>query len=152
MRAPFQILVLPFRRTASGTWEFAAFRCVDGDFWQFIAGGGEDEETPLQAAQRETREEAGIPETAPFHPLQSTCTVPVTAFPAHTDRWTAEGLYAIPEHAFAVRADGATIRLSREHTEFRWGTEAEITALLRWDSNRNALWELSQRLARGALG
>lgn len=28
--------------------------------WQFIAGGGEDRETPLESAIRETTEESGI--------------------------------------------------------------------------------------------
>jgi len=62
-----------------------------------------------------------------------------------------EGIYVVPERAFAAKADGVTIRISAEHTEFRWGSEAEITALLRWDSNRNALWELSQRLQRNLI-
>jgi dATP pyrophosphohydrolase len=152
MRAPFQILVLPFRSAANGGWEFAAFRCSDSGFWQFIAGGGEDAESPLQAARREALEEAGTPDSIHFYPLQSASTVPVTAFPAYTDRWIAEGTYVVPEHAFAANVDGIEFRISSEHTKFRWGTEAEITALLRWDSNRNALWELSQRLARGTLG
>ena len=54
MRAPFQILVIPFRRTAAGL-EFAVLRRSDADYWQFVAGGGEDDETPLQAARREAR-------------------------------------------------------------------------------------------------
>ncbi|MEK7474194.1 MAG: NUDIX pyrophosphatase [Candidatus Coatesbacteria bacterium] len=151
MRAPFQILVLPFRSSPNGGLEFAAFRCADSEFWQFIAGGGEDQESPLQAAKREAREEAGLPDSIPFYPLQSSATVPVTAFPTSTTRWIAEGIYVVPEHAFAAKADGVAIRLSSEHTEFRWGSEAETTALLEWDSNRNALWELSQRLSRNTL-
>jgi len=151
MRAPFQILVLPFRGSPNGGWEFAAFRSSDSGFWQFIAGGGEDRESPLQAAKRESQEEAGLPDSTAFFPLQSTATVPVTAFPASTDRWLAEGRYVVPEHAFAAKADGVEIRLSGEHAEFRWGTEAEIRALLHWDSNRNALWELSQRLAHNLI-
>ena len=152
MRSPFQILVLPFRCAPNGVWEFAAFRCADSGFWQFIAGGGEDGELPLTAARREAGEEAGLPDTTSFYPLQSMSTVPVIEFPAHTNRWISEGIYVVPEHAFAAKADGIVIRLSGEHTEFRWGTEADTLALLRWDSNRNALWELSQRLARGTLG
>lgn len=28
----------------------------DADYWEFMAGGGEDDETPLQAAEREVEE------------------------------------------------------------------------------------------------
>lgn len=48
-RAPFQVLVLPFRKTTSGT-EYALFRRSDSGDWQTIAGGGDDGETPLQAS------------------------------------------------------------------------------------------------------
>ena len=59
MRVPFQILVIPFRRTAAGL-EFAVLTRNDADYWQFVAGGGEDDETPSLATQRETQEEVGI--------------------------------------------------------------------------------------------
>ncbi len=145
------MLVLPYRKAATGDWEYAAFRRSDENFWQFIAGGGEDDETPLAAARRESREEAGIPEEAASHPLVSTATIPVTAFPAYTTRWIDEGTYVVPEHSFAVDATSVELRLSDEHAEFRWGSKAEIGALLKFDSSRNALWELTLRLARGDL-
>ena len=59
MRAPFQILVIPCRRGSTGP-EFAVLKRSDADCWQFVAGGGDDSETPIQAAQRETQEEIGI--------------------------------------------------------------------------------------------
>lgn len=151
MRTPVQVLVIPFRKSAGGTVEFCAFRRSDGDYWQFIAGGVEDGESPDDAARREAAEEAGIPAGAALHPLDSRATVPVTAFPADTERWLSAGIYYSLEHAFAVEASGVPIRLSAEHTEHRWGTREEIEPLLRFDSNRNALWELCERLRRGAI-
>jgi len=59
MRAPFQILVIAFRRTAAGP-EFAVPKRSDAQYWQFVAGGGEEDESPGQAATRETKEEIGI--------------------------------------------------------------------------------------------
>lgn len=59
MRALFQILVIPFRHTAAGL-EFAVLKRSDSDCWQFVAGGGDDGETPIQSAARETWEEVGI--------------------------------------------------------------------------------------------
>ena len=68
-RAPYQVLVLPYRRTNAGEFEYALFQRANEGFWQFIAGGGEDDETPLQAARRETWEEARIPTGCQFLPL-----------------------------------------------------------------------------------
>lgn len=56
-RAPFQVLVFPYRTLESGETAYAVFRRRDdGMSWQAISGGGEDSETPLEAARREASE------------------------------------------------------------------------------------------------
>jgi dihydroneopterin triphosphate diphosphatase len=127
-----------------GDYEFAVFSRSDYDCWQGIAGGGEGAETPLQAAQREAQEEAGIPAGCVFLPLDSVASVPVTCFPAST-LW-GDHLYVVPEYAFGVDATGARIVVSDEHREFRWLTFAAAERLLKYDSNRVALWELNQKV------
>ena len=77
MRAPFQVLVLPYR-WQEGKPEYAILKVVDGEYWQFVAGGGEDQETPLEAARRECLEETGL-EGEPF-PLDSLTTIPKDHF------------------------------------------------------------------------
>ena len=37
---------------------------------------------------------------------------------------------------------------SEEHNELRWCSLSEATELLKYDSNRIALWEISQRLSK----
>ena len=59
MRAAFQILAIPYR-IIDGTPRYCVFHRADHDQWQFIAGGGENEETPLEAAKRETFDEGGV--------------------------------------------------------------------------------------------
>ena len=59
MRAPFQILAIPYR-IINGSPLYCAFHRADFDQWQFIAGGGEDDESPVQAALREISEEGGV--------------------------------------------------------------------------------------------
>jgi dATP pyrophosphohydrolase len=147
-RAPLQILVFPFRETARGV-EFAVFRRADGDgtVWQAISGGAEDDETPEAAARREMAEEGGIDPAAELVILDARASIPAHGFAASV-HWGPD-VYVIPEHAFGVRLapDGA-ITLSHEHAEHRWlGFEA-ARALLTWDSNRVALWELHTRLGR----
>ena len=59
MRAAFQILVIPYRIMDNSPL-YCVFHRADLDQWQFIAGGGEEDETPLEAANRETFEESGV--------------------------------------------------------------------------------------------
>jgi len=145
MRAPFQILVIPFRHTA-GEAEFAVLKRSDGGWWQFVAGGGEENESPPQAAARETQEEIGISADGFLLALDSKATVPKNCFAAAAS-W-APDVYVIPEHCFAVDVGDRVLALSGEHTGSQWVSYEEASGLLKWDSNRNALWELNERLKR----
>ena len=58
-RAKYNILVIPYI-IQDEMIKYAVFNRSDMLVWQFIAGGGEDGETPLQSAKREAYEEAGI--------------------------------------------------------------------------------------------
>lgn len=48
-RAPYQILVLPFRRLKGSDPLYAIFRRADCGVWQGVAGGGESNESPLES-------------------------------------------------------------------------------------------------------
>jgi len=150
VRAPFQVVVLPFRRVM-GTPEYAIFKRADLHYWQPIAGGGEGDEAPLTAAKREAWEEAGIPTSARYYSLTTQASTRVTEIhPSARTHWPAQ-LYVIPMHMFAVAADDLAIRLSREHTRVRWMTYEQAARRLHWDSDRTALWELNERLLRNDL-
>lgn len=146
MRAPFQVLVIPFQKSDKG-FKFYLFKRSDEQYWQGISGGGEDDETPLQAAIRETQEEAGIPHHTNFIQLSSVCSIPVTGISGF--RWGPEVL-VVPEYAFGVAVpQGAAIKLSHEHTDVAVAGFEEAMKLLKWDSNKTALWELNHRLQQG---
>ena len=143
MRAPFQILAIPYRRQGHRL-EFCVFHRSDFDQWQFIAGGGEDDETPLEAAKREIFEESGL-KAGTILPLRSVCSIPTDIFPQkHLYNWPAD-TYVIPEYAFGFECRG-DILLSREHLECLWLDYEETRKKLKWDSNRTALYELNCRL------
>jgi len=148
-RAPFQVLIIPYRMTESGVPEFAVTKRTDSGVWQFLSGGGEEGETPLQAARREAQEEGGIPGGAPLMALQSQASIPVEHF-AVSKEW-GTGTYVIPEYAFAVEVR-QVVSLSSEHRGMAWLRYEEAVERLRWDSNRTALWELTQRLATDTRG
>ena len=73
-------------------------------------------------------------------------TVPKDCFAA-ADEW-GDQVYVVPEHCFAIDVDGAEPALSEEHTEYRWAQYDEARKVLHWDSNKNGLWELNQRLLK----
>ncbi|MEU9397034.1 NUDIX pyrophosphatase [Streptomyces sp. NPDC048324] len=142
-RAPFQILVVPFRR-AGERIEFAVLRRQDMDVWQAVAGGGESGESPQQAAVREAREELGLDEAVALYPLQTTASIPARFF-ADRDSWPA-GTYVVPEYAFAADLTDIEIKLSDEHSAVQWLDCKAAGNLLRFDSNRTAVRELHERL------
>lgn len=143
-RAPFQVLVLPYHRSTNGGVEYALFRRSDDGVWQGIAGGGEDAESPMAAATREAFEEAAIPPTCAFTELDSTASIPAHIFP-DSPLW-GDDVYVVPEYAFGVDVSGLHLDIAHEHAEMRWLRYDEATALVRYDSNRIALWELNQRI------
>jgi dATP pyrophosphohydrolase len=142
-RAAFQVLVIPYRHTVHGV-VYALFRRADDSYWQPIAGGGEDDETPVEAAHREASEEAGLAVDAELLSLDSLTTMPVVNVTGEFS-WGPDVL-VIPEHAFGIGCDREELVLSDEHTECGWFGFEEAMQQLRWDSNRNALWELNHRL------
>jgi dATP pyrophosphohydrolase len=143
-RAPFQVLVYPYYKDSSGTVEYALLKRSDEGWWQAVAGGGENDEEPLHAAQREAFEEAGIPTSAPFIRLSTVIPNRVTEF-ADSYLW-GEHIYVIPQYCFGVLLTDKRIALSSEHSEYRWLNYEEAQELVRYDGNRTALWELHMRL------
>lgn len=143
MRAPFQILAIPYK-IVDGVPYYCVFHRTDHDQWQFVAGGSENEEKPLESATREIFEEVGICAEQIFA-LKNTAFVPNTCFAkVHRENW-AKDMYVIPEYSFAFECPGEII-LSSEHREYVWLTYQKALDLLRWDSNKTALYELDCRL------
>lgn len=143
-RAPFEVLVYPYRKIGEEQFEYALMKRADAGYWQAIAGGGEDDETPLEAARRETYEETGIPPTARFMRLDTVVSVPVIEF-RDSHLW-GDSVYVVPQYCFGVTAPDMQLVISHEHTEARWLSYAEAYHLMKYDGNRTALWELDTRL------
>ena len=143
--APFQVLVIPFRR--SPDLRFCVLQRADSGHWQWIAGGGEDAETPLEAAQREVAEEVGLV-SIQLRPLASRAFVPVDNFargatgPLPSPRF--------PSTPSCLRRARTRARVPSTRTSLGSIYETAFE-LLRWDSNRSALWELQDRLLRADL-
>jgi dATP pyrophosphohydrolase len=144
VRAPFNVLVYLYIKTDKNEIEYALLKRADTGIWHGVAGGGEGNETPLEAARRETCEETGIPVESPFIKLDTIAPVPVTEF-SDSYLW-GDNLYVIPQYSFGVLVKIRYIILSQEHTKYRWLKYQEACNLLKYDDNKTALWELDRRV------
>ena len=121
------------------------------DCWQFIAGGGEDEDrSTLISAQREAFEEAGISSQMRFTELETTCSISTECFRNARSVW-GEACLVIPEHCFAVEMQSEVISISCEHGCFEWVDYSTAKARLKYDSNKVALWELDNKIRLGII-
>ena len=144
-RAPFNVLVIPYRQTGKQI-SYCVFQSRDMKIWQFIAGGGEDAEPPLYAAMRETVEESGI-QSEQYTQLTAMCHVPVKYFSHEARMVWGDDVLVIPEYSFSVQCDAdAAIKLSDEHLAYRWCSYEEAEALLHFDLDKTALYELNERI------
>jgi dihydroneopterin triphosphate diphosphatase len=144
VRAPFQVLVYPYRLLVNGEFEYALLKRRVGGYWQGVAGGGEDSESILQAAQRETYEETRISQDSFFLQLETIEPILVTEF-RDSYLW-GDHVYVIPQYCFGVLVTEGDIFLSEEHTQYKWLKYKEAFNLLKYDGNKTALWELNRKL------
>lgn len=118
-RARYQVLVIPYC-IQDDQVQFCLFRRSDMGIWQFIAGGGEEEDLSIIAsAKREAFEEAGISKSCDFFKLNTCCSIPTNCFKNAETIW-GKACFVIPEYAFAVRVESTVLQLSHEHTEYNW--------------------------------
>ena len=144
MRAPLQVLVILYKKEKDKILYGIGLRSTR-NIWQFVAGGAEDKETPIEAAIRELSEETGINiKEEDLIVLDSKTTIPVVNVTG-TYTW-GKDVFVVPEYAFAVNATNFQIKLSNEHTEFKWLKYDKAMEILTYDSNKTALWELNEKL------
>lgn len=135
-RSPFQVLVFLLRQQ-EGQKEVLLLKRADMGIWQGIAGGGEGEESPVEAAKREVREETGACLSC-VTDLDSVEMLSVLDVVGSYRR--GEGIAYIPEYVFFASVSSDTqIRISKEHTEYRWCGFDQALDLLEWNSNKQAV-------------
>lgn len=149
-RAKYQVLVLPYK-TQDDKILYCIFKRSDMDAWQFIAGGGEDEDgSPLVSAAREAYEEANISYEEKYDALETTCSISTEHFKKAHLEW-GEKCLVIPEYCFAVKITDTKMKISNEHTSFEWVDYQTAIQRLKYDSNKVALWELDNKIRLGVI-
>ena len=146
MRAPYQTLTILYKEKNTKIL-YGIFYRNSHPIWQFVSGGGEDNETPLETVVREIMEETSIiVDKEEVKQLDAKTSIPVVNI---TGEYTwGPNVYVIPEYTFAVKIKDCDIKLSNEHKEYKWVEYDEAMEKLKYDSNKTALWELNERLKR----
>lgn len=145
-RAPYNVLVLPYYIYENNV-EYCIFKRADMNIWQFIAGGGEDDEEPRTAAIRESLEEASISPNSNYRQLVSMGYVSVENF-SEKVRQTWGEKSVIPVFTFSVNLDKKDIVISDEHTEFKWCSYTKARERLYFDLDKTALYELNEKIKK----
>lgn len=149
-RAKYQVLVIPYH-IENGNVKYCIFKRNDMKVWQFIAGGGEDEdETIIISAKWEAYEEANIGMDCKYSVLDTQNSIPTYCFKEARKIW-GENCLVIPEYTFAARMNTTILELSQEHTKYEWVDYKTALKRLRYDSNKTALWELDSKIKLGTL-
>lgn len=149
-RLPYQVLVILYLREKNNTKYCILERISPKSQIQFVAGGGENDEQPIEAAMREVFEETGI-NNADFKKLTSVCHIPTNIFSeAQRSEW-GNNIFVIPEYSFAAKVKSDTIKISDEHIGFKWVSYDEALKQLKWDSNKTALYELNCKINANCL-
>ena len=145
MRIPKQALIIPYRINNKKI-EYCLFKRKDLKIWQWISGGAEDFDTNiLETAKRELYEETQITDVK-IEKLEIKTQIPVVNI-VKGFVWGEDVFYS-EEYAFSVDINNKQIKLSDEHEEYQWLNYEKAKELLKYDSNKNALWELDVKLKR----
>jgi len=120
-----------FRETEKGI-DFLLLKRADDQkypgLWQMVTGKIEGEEKAHQTALREIKEETGL------EPLQLWVAPKINSFYEPKDEY----ICMLP--VFAARVEGKTnVRLSEEHTEYKWVGKDEAKKLLAWPGQRESV-------------
>jgi len=127
----------------------AAVICRDGKFlvlrrklrwkgWEFVKGKIEKEGL-RHAALREVREETGLKK------IHIVCKLPIEVIYHHKDM---KGHTVSALKAFLAECHGGSVRLSREHSSFRWVTVEQAEKLLTFDTHKIFLRAAAEHFAK----
>lgn len=142
MRKPKQVLVFLYRKN-NDKYQYCIFYRNDYHFWQGLSGGVEDDEDLIDTVKREVYEETGI-KVKNIIELDTISSIP--GINVNKDFNLKNNIYVVYEYGFGVKINNEEIKLSDEHQEYRWVNYDEAIELLKYDSNKTALFELNERL------
>lgn len=141
MRKPKNVLVFLYRY--NNGIEYCIFYRNKEKFYQGLSGGVEDNEELADTVKREVYEETGI-KVNNIMKLDTISSIPgINVSKIFNYK---NNIYIVYEYAFGIKIDNEKIKISNEHQEYKWVNYEEAINLLKYDSNKTALFELNERL------
>lgn len=130
-----------FRKSKDGI-EFLLLKRAENQIypgiWQMVSGKIETGEKAFESAVREVKEETGLT------PLKIWIAPKVNSF--YSDK--SDTICLVP--VFAIQVDkNSKVKLSNEHTEFRWVKSKKAKKMLAWDGQRRALKLIEEYFLKG---
>lgn len=141
MRKPKQVLVFLYRY--NNKYEYCLFYRSKEKFYQGLSGGVEDDEELIDTVKREVYEETLI-KVNNILKLDTISSIP--GINVNKNFNYKNNIYVVYEYAFGVKINNEEIKLSDEHQEYKWVDYDEAINLLKYESNKTALFELNERL------
>jgi len=142
LRKPKNVLVFLYR-LRNNKIEYCIFYRKKEKFYQGLSGGVENNEDLIDTVKREVYEEIKI-KVNNIMKLDTISSIP--GISVNKEFNYQNNIYVVYEYAFGICIDNEKIKLSEEHTEYRWVSFDEAMNLLKYDSNKTALFELNERL------
>ena len=139
MRLPIQVQGILFRKI-NGEMQYLLLKRIKEGFWQPVTGGIE-EETKVEALEREVLEETGIKNIARI--------IEDVHYFEYSDSQFITGYHFIKEYVFGVEVlpNEKIVLDGKEHSQFKWCSFQEALELLKWDENKEALSRLNEILS-----
>ena len=142
-RAPFQILVFHYRFEGQIPL-YLILKRADAEYWQPVAGGGEGNENPRQAAIRETFEETGLRVENKLIPVPPAHFISV--YSTFNKLLWGPHVTIIPQYTYGTEVSSCNVVLSEEHTEYVWMDYEQAIVSLYWTDNIAALKYLHHKI------
>jgi dATP pyrophosphohydrolase len=95
--------------------------------WQMVSGHIDKKDTAVETAIRELKEETGL------KPLRLWVAPNINSFYMPED----DSITLIP--VFAAQVEDVEVKISEEHTEFKWLNSEEAKKILAWDGQRRSV-------------
>ena len=131
MKIKSDLVELHVFRIINNDLEFLLLKRSEGriypGIWQMVSGHTEKEDTAVQTAIRELKEETGLT------PFKMWIAPNVNSFYLADD----DSINMIP--VFAVQVEDFNVKISEEHTEYKWLKAEDAKMLLAWDGQRRSV-------------
>jgi lipoyl(octanoyl) transferase len=149
MRGPHETHVVVHRLGSGGAEFLILLRSPEKQgYWNLVAGGVEEGETPAEAALRELGEEVGLAPVDGLLDLGDDLGYDVADEPPEVQARFAPDVVRVQLHAYAAAAPaGWEPTLNEEHVAYRWADEHDALRTLHYEEPQESVRRAARRVS-----